>query len=186
VLALTYSLGIAKSEDAIRLTGLLLQLAGILTVVWGLVATWRFFGLGDPVARVTDWLSRFPLRRRAIYASINEAVEADDALAARGFTSWPLDSTASLTDRLGAIEKNLPLIQERISYTQQELDRAVHTLRGELKEALAAANARVAHVDTKVTALGTGSLHISAMGALWLFVGSILGSASPNLAAWLK
>lgn len=185
-LALMYSLGFAKSENAIRLTGLGLQLAGILTVVWGLVATWRFFGLGDPFARALDWLARIPLRRRTIYASMNEAVEVGDACSGRAFTSWPLDPEASVTARIEAIEKNLPLINDRISHTQQELDREVVKLRAELNEVVAAATAQVAKVDTKVTSLGTGSLHISAMGALWLFVGSILGSASSNLAAWLR
>jgi len=185
-LALVYSLGVAKTEDAIRLTGLILQLAGILSVVWGLVATWRFFGLGDPIARLRDWLSRCPLRRRTVNMSIGTAVEANDVVAARAFKSWPLDPTASLSTRLDAIEKNLPLLHERISQTQRELDIAVVSLRDELRTALAEATSKAAAIDTKVVRLGTGSLHISAMGALWLFVGSILGGASANLAEWLK
>ncbi len=186
VISLVYSLGFAKTENAIRLTGLALQLLGILTVVWGLVATWQFFGLGNPIAKIFDWLSRGPWRRRVIYASMNESVELNDAFAARGHTSWPIDPSAPISDRLKAIEKNLPLIQERISQTQQELDRSVLELRAEMKRAIAAASEQTARVESKVADLGTGSLHISAMGALWLFVGSILGSASSNLEALLK
>lgn len=184
--SLVYALGYARTENAIRLTGLTLQLLGILTVVWGLVATWRFFGLGDPIAKMLDWLSRVPWRRGVIHASMNESVKLSDAFAARGHTSWPIDPSAPIPDRLVAIERNLPLIQERISQTQQELDHSVRELRAEVKHAIAAASEQTARVESKVSDLGTGSLHISAMGALWLFVGSILGSASSNLEALLK
>ena len=44
--AAALALGVLRSEPAIRLSGLALQLAGILTVVWGIAETWRFFELG--------------------------------------------------------------------------------------------------------------------------------------------
>ncbi len=186
VLAAVLALGLWQSERAIRVAGLILQLAGILTVAWGIVGMWRFFGLGQPLAPVRAWLDRYPLRRRTIVAAAFDSVDFNDAASARGHTSWPLKPTSPMEERVEAIEKNIPLMQDRISRTQIELDDAVRMLQGELRNIATRSNEQVQHVHSQVRALGTGSLHISAIGALWLFTGSILGTASQELHNWLR
>jgi hypothetical protein len=180
------ALGLWQSEAAIRVIGLALQLAGILTVAWGIVETWRFFGLGQPLAPVRAWIRRYPLRKRIIIAAASDSVEFSDAASARGHTSWPLKPTSPIEERVEAIEKNIPLMQDRISRTQIELDNAVRTLQGELKIVATSSNEQVQRVHSQVRLFGTGSLHISAMGALWLFVGSILSTASQELHRWVQ
>lgn len=84
------------AEPVVRLTGLVLQLLGIVTVVWGIVEMRQFFGMQPSLKSVADWLSRFPLRRRTVTVAVGESVEANDALSLRAHTSWPIDSTAPL------------------------------------------------------------------------------------------
>ena len=186
LVALLICVSFPQSERVIRLTGLGLQLLGILTVAWGIFKTWQFFELGDPLVPIKDWLKRFPLRKRTSIGSVGTAVGQSDALFARGYSSWTAPAGASIEERMEALEKNIPLIHQRITNTQGDLDTNVRALRDEIKgtnEALA----REAHtLKSRVTSLGTGSLHISAIGAVWLFVGSILGTASQELLSWLR
>jgi hypothetical protein len=175
-----------QSERVIRLTGLALQLLGILTVAWGIFKTWQFFELGDPLVPVKEWLKRFPLRKRTSIAAVGAAVERGDAAFMRGYSLASAPEGASVEERMASLEKNISLIHERITSTQNDLDSNIRALRDEVKgtnEALV----REAHsLKDRVASLGTGSLHISAIGAVWLFVGSILGTASQELLGWLR
>jgi hypothetical protein len=126
-----------------------------------------------------------PLRSHSIITGAMDAVELSDTASARAHTSWPLKPNSPLEERLEAIEKNIPLMQGRISNTQNDLDHAVRVLQGELKNIATSSTEQVQRVHSQVRSLGTGSLHISAMGALWLFIGSILGTLSQELHKWL-
>ncbi len=174
------------AEPVVRLVGLVLQLLGIVTVVWGIVETREFFGMQSPHKSIAEWLSRFPLRRRTIAVAVGAAVEANDAFSARAHTSWPIDPSASVDQRLGTLERNLPLIQERISNFQAEFDRTAQALRDQLRfeQEHRATLSHEMHAQLKT--YGTGGLHISAIGAAWVFLGTVFGTASIEVSAWLK
>lgn len=178
--------GFIRSEPAVRLAGLGLQLLGILTAVWGIIETWKYFELGDPLRRITDWLRRCPLRKLPPITGSMTATEQGDSGAARGFTWWEPKPQAPLEERLRILEKNIPLLNERITDTQRELDVAVTRLQRQASQATAHAQQVEHHLSKKLTDLGTGSLHISAIGAFWLFVGSILGTASQEILRFLQ
>ena len=174
------------TEPAVRLVGLVLQLGGIVTVVWGIVETRQFFGMQSPLRAFRGWLSRFPLRRRTIVGAVGAAVSASDALSARGHTSWPIDATAPLEQRVLILERNLPLIQERISGFQAEVDRTTHALKDQMKSEEQHRLALSQQVQSQLKTYGTGGLHISAIGAVWVFLGTVLGTASLEISALLK
>lgn len=174
------------AEPVVRLVGLVLQLLGIVTVVWGIVETREFFGMQSPLKLLLQWLSRFPLRRRTIAVAVGEAVEASDALSARGHTSWPIDPTALLEQRVSALERNLSLVQERISTFQAEFDRTAQALKDQLRFEQQYRLALSHELHSQLKTYGTGGLHISAIGAAWVFFGTVFGTASIEISALLK
>lgn len=174
------------AEPVVRLVGLVLQLFGIVTIAWGIVETRQFFGMQSPLKTFTNWLSRFPLRRRTIACTVGEAVEADDALSARAHTAWPIDSSAPLEQRVSTLERNVPLIQGRISNLQAEFDRTTQSLKDQLKFEEEHRFALSQQLHSQLRTYGTGGLHISAIGAIWLFLGAVFGTASVELSALLK
>ena len=178
--------GVLRSEPAIRLAGLGLQLLGILTAAWGIIETWKYFELGDPLRRIRDWLRRYPLRKLPPITGAMTATERGDSVAARAFAWWEPKPQAPLEERLQILEKNIPLLNERITNTQRELDVAVARLQQQASQATADTKQVEHHLSTKLTEFGTGSLHISAIGAVWLFVGSILGTASQEILRFLQ
>ncbi|MDX2299401.1 MAG: hypothetical protein NW204_06725 [Xanthomonadaceae bacterium] len=186
--AIVYAFGIARTELAIRIPGLMLQLAGILTVAWGIREAWVFFGLGDPLGQMRSWfdgwLSHCPFRKRHPINAATVAFGGNGSLSARAHTSWPLTPNGTVEERLVAIEKNIPLINERVSNIQSEFDRVARTFKDEISEIKNSTAQDMGRLQVQIKVLGTGNLHISAIGALWLFVGSILSTASTQL-IWL-
>src|SRR5206468_10208665 len=64
--ALVISLRPHTTEPVIRLTGLVLQLLGICTVIWGISETRALFGHASLRSKARAWLGRFPVFRRDI------------------------------------------------------------------------------------------------------------------------
>ena len=174
------------TEPAVRLVGLVLQVGGIVTVVWGIVETRQFFGMQSPLRAFREWVSRFPLRSRPAITAVSATSSGSNTVSARGYTSWPIDPAVDLEQRVLMLERNLPLIQERISSVQSEFDRVTQELKGELKSEAQHRLALSQHVQSQLRTYGTGGLHISAMGAVWVFIGTVLGTASPEISGLFK
>lgn len=175
-----------SSEKAIRLSGLFLQLGGIITVAWGIVSTRQFFALPRIRDSLRSWWRRAPFRRLPTghgAGSINLPSISGEG---HGYTSLPIDHSAPVDERIRSLERNITLLHERISsvhsHARKKHDDLTATVSGHA--------ARLEEVRTKLATdlrgFGTSGLHISAIGAAWLFVGSIMGSASPELAAWVR
>ena len=174
------------TEPAVRLVGLGLQVGGIVTVVWGIVETRQFFGMQSPLRAFREWVSRFPLRRKTTTCSASATTYGGSTCSARGHMSWPIDPAADLEQRIRTLELNVPLIQERISSVQSEFDRVTQELKKDLKSEVQHRLALSQHVQSQLLTYGTGGLHISAIGAVWVFIGTVLGTASPEISGLLK
>ena len=88
--------------------------------------------------------------------------------------------------RLDALERNVTAIHERITATQKEIDEEIHRSTEALKREEEARRREDAETRKTLEATCTGGVHISAIGASWLFVGIILSTASPEIAAALR
>ena len=179
--AVVFCTRIVVSEPAIRLTGLALQVFGIFAAVWGIAETWKQFDLGDPLQLIREWFRRCPFRKMKAIAGSMNATSQSDLSSAHGYAWWKPDPLASTEERLQILEKNIPLLNERIDRTQSATDSAVSQLRGDMNQQATATHQRTHQLDMRLKEFGTGSLHISAIGAFWVLVGSILGSASTEI-----
>jgi len=172
-------------EHVIRLTGLLLQLLGIGTVIWGISETRALFKRPSFAAKIKSWFKRFPLLRRDVVISAGPATLAIAGGAASISITVEPRPNPTIETRVEAIEKNLTLIYERISSIEKEMDefrKAAEALINEEK----ARQTVDRGINEKLESAGTGGIHISAIGALWLFVGVILSTASIEIADLLK
>lgn len=174
------------SESLIRLTGLALQLLGIGTVIWGISETRALFGHPSLVTKTKGWIYRFPLICRAVTVSAIGVSSASSSGTVNAYVTHHPGVNPTTDARLDALEKNISSVNERISATQkemgQEFRKATDALRSEEQMRQTEDNA----IREKLEATGTGGVHISAIGALWLFVGVILSTAAPELEKLLK
>lgn len=184
--AVIVAIQLAATEPWIRFTGLTLQLLGIATVIWGISETRALFGHASVVSKAKTWLQRFPLRNRNVV--ITDATiacsETGDIMRAFGISGSVPNATPEA--RLDALERNVAAIQDRITATQQKQDEAAQKAADALTRETELRQSEDAVIHKKLEATGTGGVHISAIGAAWLFVGVILSTAAPEIAAWVK
>lgn len=178
--AICIALGAWSSEPVARWTGMVLQLMGVLTVAWGISETRAFFGHPSLASKAKGWLKRFPLLRvNRVIACMGGSYSITGGKLRAFITSNPLGPT--LDDRIDALEKNIVLINERISSTQKELDAEVAKAAEALKTEETSRQTADQELAHKLESTATGGVHISAIGASWIFIGQILGSTAPEI-----
>ena len=185
LLALIFTLRPNTTEPAIRITGLVLQLLGIGTVVWGISETRALFGHLSFPAKVRGWLRRSPLvRRNIVLAASSGSLHITSGKVRASVTANPVND--SVEARLDALEKNLSHVNDRVTGVEREMDEGFRSASSEVKSEAVARHAEDEVLRQRLEAAGTGGIHISSIGALWLFVGVVLSTASPEIAQLLK
>lgn len=187
IIALLVSLRPHTPESVIRLTGLVLQVFGIGTVIFGISETRALFDHPSFSSKAKLWLERFPLMRRNVVLGTGAASLGIATCKARGHTTHrPVGPNPTIEDRLESLERNIVLIHERISSAENEMDeefrKAVEAIKAEEQARQTEDNS----IRAKLEATGTGGVHISAIGASWLFVGVVLSTAGVEIAELLK
>ena len=182
----TFIVFVSAGEAAIRYTGMVLQLLGIGTVAWGIHTTRIEFGHPSVFAAWRKRLNRFPpFGGRVVTGSIQITLPAG-TVSARGYSSVVAGANATIDERVQALEENLKLVNDRVSQTQNEMDQEFRRQCDALKQEQQVRSDEDQHIHAKMESIETGGLHISAMGALWLFIGVIMSSIPSELAGWLK
>ena len=181
--ALVIALRPGTTEPLIRLTGLALQILGIGTVAWGISETRALYGHEPLFAVARGWIKRFPLRRRNIVLSNSGVASATAFGSARGHVTHGTPPNATVEQRLDVLEKNIGALHDRIGATQKELDEEVSKLKTSISEEACQREQEDKECRNLIEMTATGGVHISAIGAVWLFVGVVLSTAGVEIAA---
>lgn len=185
IAALVIALRPGTTEPVIRLTGLVLQILGIGTVAWGISETRALYGHKPLFAVARGWVERFPLRNRNIVFSAAGSASLVLTGRARAHLTHGTPPNPTVNDRLDALEKNIEALHERIGATQKEIDDEISKLKISVSD-----EARQREQEDQgnlklVEMTATGGVHISAIGAVWLFVGVVLSTAAVEIASAL-
>jgi hypothetical protein len=175
----------SSGESGFRLAGLALQIVGILAVAWGIHETRLLFERPSLFGTVGGWLERRPRFRGRVVAVGSSLLGSSVIGRARAHvTANPEDDTVA--GRLDALEKNIGLVNDRISGLGTELDEQSRELRESLEQERQTRAKEAEELRARLEATETGGLHLSAVGAAWLAVGVTLSTAAPELARWLQ
>jgi hypothetical protein len=185
-IALVVVLIFGATERLIRLTGLALQVLGIGTVIWGISETRALFGHASLRSMAKAGLQRIFSRSHDVTVGVTTNSASTSAGKLSAFTKFDPGPNPSLDSRLDALEKNISAIHDRITETQRELDGERMRAMDALKREAETRQCGDAEIQKKLEATGTGGVHISAIGAAWLFVGVVLSTAAPEIACLLK
>lgn len=184
--ALVFVMRKSATEPEIRLTGLALQVLGIATVAWGIRETRVLFGRPDFFTLAKKWLERVPVYGGRVVATSISASAGGATAHGRGYISSTASRDATVEERVSVLEKNIQHLNKRIDETQIEMDQSIRAQSSALEDERKERSREDQLLGAKLEATETGGLHISAMGALWLFIGVTLSTASVELFAWLK
>jgi len=130
-------------------------------------------------------MERFPLRSRNIVLGAAGNASATAVGRARGHVSYGTPPNPTVDQRLDALEKNIGALHDRIGATQKELDEEVSKLKTSVLEEARQREQEDQGNRKLVEMTATGGVHISAIGAVWLFVGVVLSTAGVEIAAAL-
>jgi hypothetical protein len=175
------------SEPLVRWTGLVLQLLGIATVIVGIEQTRRLFNHPSFLSVAAAWLKQFPpLKRNIVIGGVAAGEINLDGMKARGYATSNPPPNASVDDRLASLERNVRHLNKRIDDAFQEIDKTESAHTKALEKEKQERRAEDSKIASKLEISGTGGLHVSAIGAIWLIIGVILGTGSVEIAKWLN
>lgn len=186
VLAGIVALRPGTSEPVIRWTGLILQLLGIATVILGIEQTRRLFNHPTLFGMAGEWLKKFPAYRRSVVIGVGTGAIGSATAKGRGYVTINPPANATIDQRVVSLESNVGHLNKRIDDVYNELDASMREQSSALDQERHDRAAEDSGIASKLETSGTGGLHISAIGALWLFVGVVLGTGSTEIAKWLQ
>jgi len=172
-------------EPRIRITGLLLQLMGIATVAFGLRETRKLFRRPSLADIVRKWLKRFPkftVETRVIVGTGKLTVGGAAATAFGTVSPLP---TASLEEKVAALEKGLAQCNMVIHETQRRLEEEACNRSSAIESERRERGAGDDRTQKLIEEAAAGGLHLEATGVFWLSVGVILATASNEIARLL-
>ncbi len=179
-------IGWFPSERVVRLSGLVLQVLGIATVLWGISETRALFGHPSVASKFKAWVGRHPFRRRDATAPIEGISVSASITGGRMYSVYSPKEGDSSEQRIEVLEKNVLAIHERIDHTESDIDRSKQQTEASVLQERRARQAEDQAIRRTLEATGTGGVHISAIGALWLFVGVTLSTAAPEISVLIN
>ena len=174
-----------KQEQVIRWWGVALQMVGILAVLNDLWSLREQFGLESASTWLRKWLARWPSRNVILkIEGVGAATQTGSVTSARGYVGPGHSASAEV--RLSALEQHAHALRV-------ELDSVRGTVEAERRErqqaaAIEAAERSRSHSDlaNQLKKATTESIPFSLFGLLWLALGVVLSSTSPEVACWMK
>ena len=170
-------------EPRIRLSGMVLELAGLLTVAWGLGETRKHFHQPSLFAGVRAYITRFPSWRRHIVLR----AEAAAFLAAGSST---MTGRVTTSQEAGTIEDRVTFLEKqvaRLSTEQLEINRKFTDAERKHEASIQSESEKRevgdAHTRKQLEEAVAGGLHLEMTGAAWILVGIVLATASNEIAS---
>lgn len=182
VASMAFALFGGVTEPKIRISGLVLQLCGIGTVVWGLRQTRKLFGRQGFFEHLVEWLKRFPkYEPRSVSFEGNISLPKIQ-LTGRAHLWQGAGPEAPIEKRLAVVEANLLALDQRLVQVDHRLDAEARNIKSELHQERVLREKEDDETKRKIELSQTGGLSISVMGLVWLLLGVALSTASTEIA----
>lgn len=169
------------TEDAFRLSGMGLQLGGVFTVVLGILKTRTEFRHASVWSQFRSWAKMFPpLHPPKITASGHTVLP---GIVSEGYAYSTHGPAADQTieGRLGHLEDVVKKLEAAHGRTHIAVLQAEKNAQKALDEQARQLSSQIDTVHGKIEATATGGLHISAVGAILIFFGTVFGGAGHEL-----
>ncbi len=159
-------------EDRLRLTGMGLELAGLILVIMKLTDLRKQFGLEKPAALLWIYLKQFPRWRvPGGTGSFDELLRYQEAIDTR---AGQLTVAKSPDNRLDVLEPRVYALENRVRGLQGNVGSGLASVRRERE----AGEERSQKLLKEAT---TGKLYLDLIGAVFLIFGVILATASKEI-----
>lgn len=171
----------ARCEPSIRIVGLVFQLFGVGTVIRGISATRRLFGLEGFFAPLRQFLQRRPPWHPSTVEMSGRATLGrftGRAQASLWMNAGPDDP---IEKRITALEQNLSDVNSRLSQLLSETNKRFGEMAGRQGAEKAEVDTRMKQIETRMKTASTGGIYLSMIGAFWIALGIILSTIPSEL-----
>lgn len=163
-------------EDFVRAAGATLQCVGIAGVGWGILETRRQFGMPSLSSAAVAYFRRFPrLSLPVITGSVGAALGMVTGQA-HASVSRSLPANATLQQQVDYLIATVADLKNDDVQLRQYVDAKASDMKAAIERERAARGQETSHLRGLLTSHATGGLHISLCGAIFLFVGVLLGT----------
>lgn len=166
------------TEQAFRLAGMFLQLGGVLTVVWGILTTRAEFGQPTIRSQFRMWSKTFPPLQLPTVTMTGGGKITGLSCKGYGYSTQGPAADQTIEGRLGHLESIIKIEQYKTHVAaiqaKEKADRALEAQARLL-------SGKIDTVAKRIEATATGGVHVSAVGVVLLFVGTIFGGAAFEL-----
>ena len=185
-------LTVGQEQDSLRhrtvLVARLLRSGGARTPVeplYDVIDRGKSFNSPHPVQSFMTWLRRWPRKDDRISLSADTHVGlTGSAHLSVGLRQFP--NGASVEERLTILADNLQCVHDSVEATRQCARQEAASRAAELRVEREARTSEVNVVSARLKKAMVGGLRLSWFGVVWLLVGVILSTASPELAELAK
>ncbi len=175
-----------RTETAFRLTGTLLQLGGVLTVVWGILRTRAEFNQPLPCSLLRRWYDSFPFRKPSpLIVSADATFTADGTADFHVIRTHGPSPDQTFEGRLKHLEGIVKELEEAHGKTDIVVSRVERRVQQTLKAQASHLSGQIDGVSKKIEIAATGGIHVSGVGVILLMFGTVLAGAAPELGNWL-
>lgn len=172
-------------EPRIRLTGMCLELSGLVTVAVGIHETTTLFNHPGLLAVFRAWGSAFPAFRPEPVVIRGAAMMAESGDMGTAFGSVGLSTTHTLDRRVAALEERLGKALQQIQQTQSRIDEEARSRADASKAERQEREAGDRKNQELIEKAKAGGVYLEWMGVLWLGLGIVLAGASNEIASCL-
>ncbi len=173
------------SEFSIKLSGLVLQLIGMILAIKGLLKIREHFGQPLLSSLFCDWIKRFPKWKRNIVINASATSILSLAAKARAEVWIPDNADQPIETRIVGIIKNL----EKIRSEQREHADSIDELKDGHKKHKEKVTEQTKKMEERIHSnlefLHTSDLITSLVGLVWLTIGITMSTMAPELHQWL-
>ena len=179
-----FALRDAATESSVRIAGLLFQWLGIGTVAYGVRKTRQLFDEPSFWEIFVAWLARRPRWRRdaIVGAGLAELTAMLGKAHGEVWTNVQPDDPADV--KIAALVRNVDRLREGLRAVRKQIDVLNDEHSTALKAEERARAAADAKLDAQLKEAQTGGLHITFLGAIWLFLGVLFGSIPSEIYHW--
>lgn len=173
------------TEPHIRWAGLGLQLAGVLSVAYGVASTRKMFGHPSMLDRAMAFVHDRPCFPKPVESSIAIALSGLGAASSTGSATFGVAPEQTIEARLSALEQQVKGIVTKAANDTAEIRGKLREQRGMIEAESVSRSEGDANLHRQLEMTATGGLDLSLCGVLWLLVGSTFGTIPAELACFV-
>jgi hypothetical protein len=179
---IAFNQSLVGTEIAVRWTGMILQLAGFVAVLYAVDGRWRMKYLTGARGAFGHWWSRRP-RRSSYSNAVGLGVGASMSISggrARG--SIRAGKDAPVEKRIEVLERNVDSLEAEVGRALDLIEKAKKETLDTIKAGQRDIDGKIGELSTKVEQAVVGGLTVELMGVLFFLWGIVLATGSPELA----